>query len=74
LKSTDFKKDQVLLGAFSPGGHSLVEDDNFVPGFSAQRVVAESGLGAFTLVQLEKKLSGKLAGADTFIAELQEGL
>ena len=28
LKPTDFKNDQVLLSAFSPGGHSLVDDEH----------------------------------------------
>ena len=61
LKPTDFKNDQLLLRAFSPGGHSLVSDQQFVPASTASTVVGQSGLGAFNAIQLPKKLAGKIA-------------
>lgn len=67
LKPTDFKNDQVLLRAFSPGGHSLVSDDDYVAASTATDVVGQSGLGAFNLVQLQKKLAGKIARASAGI-------
>jgi len=63
LKSTDFKNDQVLLRGFSPGGLSLISDDRFIPAATAVDVVELSGVGAFNLIQLQKKLAGKIARA-----------
>jgi zinc protease len=73
-KPTEFKQDQILFGAFSPGGHSLAPDSLFIPASSADAAVSSGGLGNFSLVQLDKKLSGKIAQVSPFIAELQEGL
>ena len=74
LKPTDFKNDEVLLSGFSPGGHSLAGDDQYTSAAFAVRVVAEGGLGAFSQVELEKALAGKLAQARPFISELEEGI
>jgi len=74
IKPTDFKNDQVLVGGFSPGGHSLVSDEEFVPAATANDVVLRSGLGTFNQVQLQKKLAGKIARATTGISEQFEVL
>jgi zinc protease len=74
LKPTPFKKDQVLFSAFSPGGTSLVPDEDFIPAASADSLLAECGLGRFSKAQLLKKLAGKSASAAATIAELREGL
>lgn len=72
LKPTDFQNDQVLMTAFSPGGTSLVDDPDFVPATMATTVVGQSGLGDYDLVQLGKKLSGKVASVGLSIDELYE--
>ena len=74
VKSTDFQNDQILFQAFSPGGHSLVADDLFVPAATASTVVAQGGIGEFSAVALQKKLSGKVAYAQSFISSQSEGL
>ncbi|MDA0747356.1 MAG: insulinase family protein, partial [bacterium] len=74
LKPTDFKNDQVLFSAFSPGGHSLVSDKDYVSATSAVSVLRESGVGAFDLVALQKKLAGKAVGVSPWIGDLQEGM
>jgi zinc protease len=74
LKPTDFKNDQLLLRAFSPGGHSLVPDRQFVPGSTAATVVGQSGIGAFNAIQLQKKLAGKIARASAHIDSQFESL
>ncbi len=74
LKTTDFKNDQVLMNAFSPGGHSLVPDEDFVSASMAVNVVAQSGLAAFDLIQLNKKLAGKIVGINPSIGERTEGV
>ena len=72
-KQTDFKDDEVLMGAFSPGGHSLVADEDFVSAQYAAQMVSGSGVGPHDNVTLEKLLAGKLVSVSPFIRELSEG-
>jgi len=74
LKKTDFKNDEVLFSATSPGGHSLVEDADYVPAESASQTIASSGLGEYNALDLRKKLAGKRAQARPSIGELSENL
>lgn len=74
LKPTDFKNDEILLRGFSPGGHSLVSDEEYTSASFAASIVSESGFGDFSSVELEKALAGKLATAHSFIGELDEGV
>ncbi|MDX1644928.1 MAG: pitrilysin family protein, partial [Thermoanaerobaculia bacterium] len=53
VKPTDFRADQVLLVGFSPGGHSLVPDEEYVSALLATTVLEEGGLGNFDVVALE---------------------
>ncbi|MDR1315760.1 MAG: insulinase family protein [Spirochaetales bacterium] len=59
LKTTDFKNDELLMTAFSPGGTSLYSDEDFLTASFAENVVQQSGAGLLSLVQLQKFLSGK---------------
>ncbi len=63
LKPTDFKNDEIRMTAFSPGGHSLYPDKDYLPAITATQIMGQSGLGKFDLMELQKKLTGKLAGA-----------
>ena len=74
LKPTDFKNDEVLCTAFSPGGHSLVPDSLYVSAVSAAAIIKEGGVGAFDKIALQKKLAGKLVSVSPWIGELQEGM
>lgn len=74
LKPTTFKEDEILFQGFSPGGTSLASDDDFVPAETASQVIANSGLGKFSAVELRKMLTGKVASARPFIGELEEGI
>ncbi len=58
IKATDFKNDQILMSAFSEGGHSLVADDEFISAATATMLIGESGIGPFNSVELDKKLAG----------------
>ena len=53
LKPTDFNADQVLLGAYSPGGASLLPDSTFIAASGADLIPALSGVGQFSLVDLQ---------------------
>jgi len=72
LKPTDFKNDQILMRAYSPGGNSLYPDSLYMSASMADAVVAQSGLGPFDNVQLEKYLSDKVASVSPGISELDE--
>ncbi len=74
LKPTDFKNDEVLFTAYSPGGHSLVADSEYVAGVTAEGVVKEGGVGRFNQVELQKLLAGKLVEVSPWIGGLEEGL
>lgn len=74
LKSTDFKKDQILMSAYSEGGSSLVADDEFIPALTATMLLGESGIGAFNTIQLEKKLAGKALRLSPSIGANQESI
>ncbi|MCZ6507362.1 MAG: insulinase family protein, partial [Acidobacteria bacterium] len=74
LKPTDFQNDEVLLAGYSPGGHSLVDEADYVTATQAARIVGQMGLGSFDSVELGKKLSGKVAGVRAFIGEISEGV
>lgn len=74
LKPTNFKEDEILMRAMSPGGISLATDENLIPANTAEQVVSSGGLGAFSALDLEKKLAGKAVFVRPTIGELDEGL
>ena len=74
LKPTDFKKDEVLFRALSPGGYSLVSDQDYIAAVTAVGLLQESGLGAFSKVELEKKLAGKRVELNPYLSEIYEGM
>ncbi len=73
LKPTDFKEDEVLVRAFSPGGYSLSSLEEQMSAMLADQVVAMGGVGSFSMVDLQRKLAGKAASVMPSIGELDEG-
>ncbi|MBN1295004.1 MAG: insulinase family protein [Candidatus Latescibacteria bacterium] len=74
LKPTDFKNDEILFTAFSPGGYSLVSDEKYIAAATASTVIDEGGAGMFNLIELTKMLSGKVVSVSPWINELDEGI
>jgi zinc protease len=74
LKPTDFNADQILFTAYSPGGASLLPDSTFIPASGADFISAVSGVGKFSMVELQKFLAGKKAAVSTSISDLGEGI
>ena len=74
FKPTDFKQDEIVFRAMSPGGTSLASDKDFIPASTASQVVASGGLGKFNAIELTKVLSGKVAKVRPYISDLEEGL
>jgi zinc protease len=73
VKPTDFKDDEVLFGAYSRGGTSLVPDPDIMSAELATQIVAVSGIGSFNRIDLQKKLSGKAVRVQPTIGETTEG-
>ena len=74
LKPTDFKKDEILFTSFSPGGTSIVEDDDYLSSLFASSIPSINGIGDFTALELEKQLAGKQAGVSPYFNDLKDGL
>ena len=72
-KQTDFKDDEVIFQAFSPGGHSLATDEDHVSARFAADMVSGSGVGPHDNVALQKLLAGQLVSVTPYIGELFEG-
>lgn len=73
FKSTDFKNDELLFSAFSPGGTSLIEDSGYLSSTLASNLVQLSGLGDFDVTELGKVLAGKRVVVNPYIGSLYEG-
>ena len=73
-KQTDFRDDEVEFTAFSPGGRSLVSDEDHVSALYSAGLVSGSGVGPHDNITLDKLLAGKRVAVAPFIAELFEGL
>ncbi len=74
IKPTDFKNDEVLFEAFSPGGHSLASKQVFPSAEYASSLVGQAGVGEHDAVTLRKLLTGKVVGVRPWIGELEEGM
>ncbi len=74
LKPTDFKDDEIVMYASSPGGTSLVPDEDYVAAMTAASVINQSGVGEFSLIDLQKELSDKAVGVAPYVGSLYEGL
>jgi zinc protease len=74
LKPTTFKQDEIVFHAYSPGGHSLAADADFIAAASADTVMDIGGWGSYSTTQLGKRLAGKTVSVSPYIGELSEGL
>ena len=68
LKKTDFKEDEILVTASSPGGTSLYDGAD-IPNIKVfNSVIDLGGLGNFSAVDLGKRLAGKNVYASTSLS------
>ena len=74
LKSTEFKNDEILFQAYSPGGYSVFNDEDLITGKLADKLMDYSGLGNFSLMDLQKLMAGKEVATTPYINALYEGL
>lgn len=74
-RKTDLDADQVLIGASGPGGLSQNYTPADAPSFKVfGNVVALSGFGPFTSVDIKKMLAGKKVKINPFVSRTEEGI
>ncbi len=74
FRPTEFKKDEILMTSFSEGGISKVKDlKDMVSATLAVNVVTNNGVGDYSLVELNKVLTGKIASVSPSIGMYDEG-
>ncbi|RNL78027.1 insulinase family protein [Sinomicrobium pectinilyticum] len=71
---TPYDKDEIYMVAYSPGGNSLLDKDLLPSAGEATGVAAQSGLGSFDAIALNKKLAGTSTSLGLSIDELSESL
>lgn len=74
LKPTDFNADQIAFTSYSPGGASLLTDAAYVAASGADLIPMTSGVGTFSVVDLQKYLAGKQVSVFPLIDDLSEGV
>jgi zinc protease len=72
LKPTTFKNDEIMVRAFSKGGHSLVKDADYYSAINAAQIVQQSGVSDFPTVDLGNMLKGKNTSVSTSITQNSE--
>ncbi len=72
-KKTDFKNDEILFSSYSYGGTSLYSDEEVHATAFANRGLSEAGVNGFSLNDMNKMMSGKIARVNPYIGSLSEG-
>ncbi len=73
FKSTDFNNDEIIMRAFSAGGHSLVSDADYYSAAASDDIINSCGLGEFNNIQLPKVLAGKTVSINPYVSDYYEG-
>ena len=74
LKPTDFKNDEILMTSYGFGGTSLATDDDFISASFASQIMAMSGVGSFSNVELTKYMTGKNVSVNPEVGTISQGL
>ncbi len=75
LKPTDFKEDEIILYAISPGGRSLLPQEKDVEAVYCGEVLKEAvGVQDLPPLQLQKALAGKQLKIQFDVSEYQESI
>ncbi|MCI0437274.1 MAG: insulinase family protein [Gemmatimonadetes bacterium] len=74
LRPTDFKDDEVVFRAWSPGGLSLVSDADYMSAGFSTTLISASGLGELDAGQLQKALQGTAVSVRPTYDDASEGL
>lgn len=72
LKTTDNKKDEINMSAFSNGGYSLISAGDLPSASLAANAKSSCGIGPFSQQDLRKFLAGKTLSVSAYLTELEE--
>lgn len=72
IKKTDFKKDQILMSSYSPGGSSLFSDADIPSAMAINNVIPLGGVGQLSNIELDKFLTGKMVDVNPSVNRLNE--
>jgi zinc protease len=72
-KQTDFKSDQILMTAFSPGGTDTLDLKKLKTTIGSASAIPLGGLGELDGVDVEKALAGRQASVSAWINRRYEG-
>ena len=73
-KVTDFKNDEVLFDAFSYGGSSLYDLEDYKATVFANGGLTEAGINGFDKTEMGKMMSGKIASVRPSIGTYSENM
>lgn len=74
VKPTDYKADQIIMSAFSPGGTSIFPDKDIVNIKLLNDVSSLGGLGNFSNIDLGKVLAGKKVSVSSSVSSNTENV
>lgn len=74
MLDTDYKDDEIRMKAVSWGGTSLIDTKDLLDAYFATTLKQYSGIGNFSVVDLQKVLSGKQASVSPGLSSLSESL
>jgi zinc protease len=74
LKPTDFKEDEIVMQATSPGGWSNSSLEDHQSAAMSAGLVQQGGVGAFSQIDLQKALAGKAVSVSPSVGENTEGM
>ncbi|HXF60763.1 MAG TPA: insulinase family protein [Caldilineaceae bacterium] len=74
MKPTDFNEEQVAFAAISPGGISLVDDEDVAEARLISTVVSRSGAGAVSQEELDALLEERQVTLTPVLRELSDGM
>ncbi len=72
IKKTDFKKDQVIISSYSPGGSSLFNVADIPSSLAINSLIPLSGVGQLNRIELDKLLTGKVVDVSPEVNTLNE--
>ena len=73
LKPTNFKEEEVLFSASSPGGSSLVSDEDYPEADFIASIVSLSAVSDVSYAALQRLLADQSVSVSPYISELEEG-
>jgi zinc protease len=73
VKPTDFKSEEILFTAWSPGGSSRASDKDYWAADNCGQIISGAGAGVFSKATLDKKFADKKMELSPWVDDIYEG-